>query len=55
MSYCKECNCFLHPSVPFDSKWHTIDGLTGKSCFDIFHSDVCRGLWTLQKDLDNRQ
>ena len=55
MSFCAQCQSFLHASVPFESKWHTIEGLAGKSCFDIFHSDVCKGLWILNLDTENRQ
>ena len=38
-----------HGSVPFNSVWHTIDGLHGKSCFEILYSDVCEGLWNKGK------
>ena len=46
MGYCETCDCYAHATVPFNSKWHSIEGLRGKSCFEILHAEECKGLWT---------
>ena len=45
LSNCTTCKVFAHVNCNANNKISTIEGLRGKSCYDIYHSNVCRGLW----------
>ena len=46
LAYCKQCNLFAHRGIPREnSEWHNLPDLSGKTCFEIMHSNCCEGLW----------
>ena len=45
LSHCDTCKVFAHVNCHANNKLCTIEGLRGKSYFDIYHSNMCRGLW----------
>ena len=45
LSHCKSCNVFAHVNCNANNKIGSMEGLRGKSCYEIYHSKVCRGLW----------
>ena len=45
LAVCIACNLYGHISIMTNSKLHTMPQLSGKSCFEILHSDLCKGLW----------
>ena len=46
LAYCNKCKLHAHTSICFDSKYQVLQGLYGKSCFEILHSETCNGMWS---------
>jgi len=45
LAFCFSCDLYGHSSVKVESKLHNFPELLGKTCFEIMHSDYCKGLW----------
>ena len=45
MLSCTVCKIHAHSVIQPESMFQNITELRGKSCFEIYHSVQCRGLW----------
>ena len=49
LAYYGLCKLSAHTSVNETSKLHKIPELSGKTCYEIMHSNFCNGLWSIGK------
>ena len=47
LAFCEVCGIYAHTTVDTNSRLQKIPELAGKSCFEILHSNCCKGLWDL--------
>ena len=50
LAYCKECDMYGHTDVRTGSKMSNIEELKGMSCFEMLHSNCCKGLFGNSKE-----
>ena len=54
LGICNVCKIGLHTIEQCNSMFHQIQGLKRMSCFDIYHSERCKGLWLNEEDCKGR-